>query len=174
MKKVEKVYNVVILILLVIAISLCITPYSFNKYYNLQLGPGGYSKTDIHNINTNIMNSSKLGLLFFICMCLLFIWMIIRIILKTLHKSNFITNTAAFNFVCVCGSFFGILSSVLGFLQVSNKEYVKHFDKSFNHCKYHLIDYSTCGKFVLIGLITVCIIMIVYSFIILLRSSTSE
>lgn len=174
MKKVVKSYNLIIAILLAIAIVFSIIPYSINKYYNIELGKNGYQKTDIHNIQSNILNSSTLGLIFFISICLMLGWMVFKLLWSKFHKQNIFKNSVSFNCVCVCCSFFGVLSSILSFIKVENKEYVDYFGTNFSYCNYHLIDYTNFGKLTLVGLIITCIILVIYSFMALLQNPSKE
>lgn len=174
MKKVVKSYNLIIVILLALAIVFSIIPYSINKYYNIEMGKQGYEKTDIHNIQSNILNSSTLGMIFFITICLLFAWMIVKILWSKFNKKNIFTNSVLFNCVCICCSFFGVLSSILAFIQVENKEYIGYFGTDFSSCNYHLVAYTDFGRVALVGLITTCIILVIYSFMSLLLNSSRE
>ena len=63
MKKVVKSYNIIITILITFAVIISIIPYANSKYYNIEMGLTGYQQTDIHNINSNILNSLMLSIL---------------------------------------------------------------------------------------------------------------
>ena len=174
MKKVVRAYNIVITLLLALSIFLSLVPYSFHKYYNIEHTQQGYQKTDIHNIKSTICNSSTLGLIFFILVCLLFVWMLTRLIWFKNKNQDLCSNSTTFNFVCVCSNFLGLLSSILAFIQVENKEYVNFYGKSFTFCKYHLVSYENLGKVFLISLIVICLLSILYSFCSLIINSSSE
>ena len=174
MKKVVKSYNIIITILITFAVIISIIPYANSKYYNIEMGLTGYQQTDIHNINSNILNSSAIGMIFFISMCILLVWMIIRIIFRKNAKFYLFSNSISFNFVCTVCSFLGILSSIFAFLQVSNKEYIDYFGKNFKYCNYHQIEYSNLGQPILISLLIICLGLVVYSFVGLIISSSKE